>query len=173
MARARGERPTKLCMDWGCSAPRRPSNPSSGYTSPQPFASLEPRCTPRQYADRLQSRHSHGRLFLFNVMVTSTWRAKLSEYALDPYLITRGGLGSAGGYDLLPSKKHPANSVLFLSPEKCSGRIAPVVQPRRVPTTAEPTACRRGWASDLRRLVRTQRSTFAPIAPSDLSLIHI
>ena len=112
-------------------------------------------------------RHSHGRLFLFNVMVTSRWRAKLSEYALDPYLITRGGLGSAGGYDLLPSKKHPANSVLFLSPEKCSGRIAPVVQPRRVPTTTEPTACRRGWASDLRRLARTQRSSFVPIAPSD------
>ena len=33
-------------------------------------------CTPR---------HSHGRLFLFNTMVTSKWRAKLSEYALDPY----------------------------------------------------------------------------------------
>ena len=36
----------------------------------------------------------HGRLFLFNVMLTAHWRAKLSEYALDRYL------GAAhGGHD--------------------------------------------------------------------------
>ena len=115
---------------------------------------------------------SHGRLFLFNVMVTSTCRAKLSEYALDPYLkLTRGGLGSAGGYELLPSKQHPATSVLFLSPEKCSGKIAAVVQPQQLPTTAETIAPRRGREGDLRRLVQRsralQRRTATPIAPSD------
>ena len=120
-------------------------------------------------------RHSHGRLFLFNVMVSSTWRAKLSEYALDPYLkLTRGGLDSAGGYDLLPSKQHPANSVLFLAPEKCSGKMAAVVQPQRLPTTTEPIAPRRGWPGDSRRLVQSsramQRSSAAPIAPSGTRL---
>ena len=135
-------------------------NPSPRLNRAAHRASMLSACNPH---------HSHGRLFLFNVMVTSSWRAKLSEYALDPYLkLTRGGLGSTGGYDLLPSENHPANSVLFLSPEKCSGRMAPVVRPRRVPTTAEPkTACKCGWVSNRWRLARTQRSLFAPIAPSD------
>ena len=61
-------------------------------------------------------------------MVTSKWVAKLSEYALDPYLkLTRGRLGEAGGIDLLPSKQHPENSALFLSPEKCGGKMAAMV----------------------------------------------
>ena len=103
-------------------------------------------------------------------MVTSKWVAQLSEYALDPYLkLTRGGLGEAGGPDLLPSKQHPENSVLFLSPEKCGGRMAAEVQPQRLPTTTGPIAPRRGWASELRRRARrsgaTGRSAATPSAP--------
>ena len=166
-------------MGWGCSAPLRPSNPFIWLHLPNPSPRLN-RVAHCAGADSMLTasrptshpRHSHGRLFLYNVMISSTWRAKLSEYALNPYLkLTRGALESAGGYDALPSQQHPANSVLFLSPEKCSGRMAAIVQPRRLPITAEPTACRRGWASDLRRLARssraTQRSTFASIAPSE------
>ena len=120
-------------------------------------------------------RHSHGRVYLFNVMVTSTWRAKLSEYALDPYLkLTHGKLDSTGGYGLLPSKQHPVNTVLFLSPEKCSGKMAAAMQPQRLPITTRPIAPRRGWAGGLRRLAQssraTQHSTAAPIAPSDTEL---
>ena len=104
-------------------------------------------------------------------MVTSKWVAKLSEYALDPYLkLTRGGMGEAGGVDLLPPEQHPANSVLFLSPEKCSGQMAATVHPQRLPTSAKPIAPRRGWAGELRR--RAQRSgmprgTAAPSSSSD------
>ena len=114
-------------------------------------------CTPR---------HSHGRLFLFNTMVTSKWRAKLSEYALDPYLkLTRGRLGEAGGIDLQPPEEHPTDSVLFLSPEKCSGEMGATVQPQIwLPPTAEPIAPRHGWAAGLRRRA-THRSPFAATAP--------
>ena len=117
----------------------------------------------------------HGRLFLYTVLITSKWRAKLSEYALDPFLeLTRGGLSSAGGNELLPSEEHPASSVLFLSPEKCSGKMAAVVQPQRLPTTTEPIAPRRGWPGDPRRLAQSsramQRSSAAPIAPSGTRL---
>ena len=117
--------------------------------------------------------HSHGRLFLFNIMVTSNWRAKLSEYALDSYLkLTRGGLGEAGGYDLLPSEQHPANTVLFISPEKCSGKMAAAVQSQRPPTTTRPIAPRRGWAGGLRRRISqsaraSEHSAVEPIAPPD------
>ena len=105
-------------------------------------------------------------------MVTSQWRAKLSEYALDSYLkLTRGGLGEAGGIDLLPSKQHPATAALLLSPEKCSGQMAATVQPQRQPGTTGPIAPRRGWAGKLRRRVQssraTERSTPPPITPSD------
>ena len=92
-------------------------------------------------------------------MVTSNWRAKLSEYALDPYLkLTRGRLGEAGGIDLLPSKpeQHPATTALFLSPEKCSGKMAATVQTLWLPPSAKPVAPRRQWAGELRR--RAQRS---------------
>ena len=86
---------------------------------------------------------------MFNVFVTSAWRAKLSEYALDPYLkLTRGGLGEAGGYELLPSEQHPANSVLYVSPEKCGGQMPAGVQPQQQqPTRTETIAPRRGLRS--------------------------
>ena len=106
-------------------------------------------------------------------MVTSNWRAKLSEYALDSYLkLTRGRLGEAGGIDLLPSKQHPATSALFLSPEKCGGQMPGTVQPQeRQPVTTGPIAPRHGWAGELRRRVQssraTERSTPPPITPSD------
>ena len=86
-------------------------------------------------------------------MVTSNWRAKLSEYALDPYLkLTRGGLGEAGGIDLLPPEheQHPASSALFLSPEKCGGQMPGTVQPQPQPVTSGPIAPRHGWAGKLR-----------------------
>ena len=83
---------------------------------------------------------SHGRLFLFNVMVTSAWRAKLSEYALDRYLaFSYGGLGTSGGCHSLPlaQGKHgeqlPASSALYLPPEKSSGKMSRTsVQPQRL-----------------------------------------
>ena len=82
--------------------------------------------------------HHHGRLFLFNVLLTSKWRAKLAEAALEPYLnASHGGLGDIGGYDLLPSAhgEHSAqikaSSVLYLPPEKCSGQVA-VAQRKRM-----------------------------------------
>ena len=80
----------------------------------------------------------HGRLFLFNVLLTSKWRAKLSEAALEQYLnASHGGLGDTGGYDLLPSShgahggQIKSSSVLYLPPEKCSGQLA-VAQRRRL-----------------------------------------
>ena len=104
-------------------------------------------------------------------MVTSKWVAKLSEYALDPYLkLTRGGLGEAGGINLLPPKQHPENSMLFLSPEKCGGKMAATVHPQRLPTSAKPIATRRGLAGELRRRARRsgmQRGTAAPSTSSD------
>ena len=76
-------------------------------------------------------------------MVTSAWRAKLSEYALDRYLaFSSDGLSTAGGYHSLPSShgKHgeqlPASSALYLPPEKSSGKMA-AMQPQR-PHAAEP-----------------------------------
>ena len=140
-------------MGWGSSAPCRPSNPFTSvalYVSPTfRLASNVLHASTRMLTLCCHPHHSHGRLFLFNVFVTSAWRAKLSEYALDPYLkLTRGGLGEAGGYDLLPSEQHPANSVLFLSPEKCSGKMAADVQSQQQPTTAETIAPnRRGLRS--------------------------
>ena len=87
----------------------------------------------------LHSRgHHHGRLFLFNVLLTSKWRAKLAEAALEPYLnASHGGLGDTGGYNLLPSShgahggQIKASSVLYLPPEKCSGQLA-VAQRKRM-----------------------------------------
>ena len=91
----------------------------------------------------------HGRLFLFNVMMTASWRAKLSEYALDAYLTaSHGGLGTSGGYDLLPSShgEHGGqieeSAVLYLPPEKCSGKMA-IAQHRRLEASAATTERRR------------------------------
>ena len=104
-------------------------------------------------------------------MVTSNWRTKLSEYALDSYLkLTRGGWGEAGGINLLPSKQHSATSALFLSPEKCSGHMQGTLQPQRQPVTTGPIAPRHGWAGELRRRVQSSRATERtppPITPSD------
>ena len=95
----------------------------------------------------------HGRLFLFNVLLTSKWRAKLSEAALDQYLnASHGGLGDTGGYDLLPSShgEHggqiKSSSVLYLPPEKCSGQLA-VAQRRRIAEVSAAAAAERQAAA--------------------------
>ena len=67
----------------------------------------------------------HGRLFLFNVVVDAEWRAKLAEYALDPYLASHDEVGAAGGeHNLLPSSHDERGAqlpaALFLSPERCT-----------------------------------------------------
>ena len=99
----------------------------------------------------------HGRLFLFNVMLTASWRAKLSEYALDAYLsASHGGLGTSGGYDLLPSShgEHggqiEASAVLYLPPEKSSGKMA-IAQRRRLDASIAAAEQRRGSTASKKR----------------------
>ena len=83
----------------------------------------------------------HGRLFPCNVLITSEWRAKLSEYALGRYLaLSHGGQNGGSGYHSLPSAAHGKNNLaatIFLPPEKFSGKIQgkiAAVQPQRLPS---------------------------------------
>ena len=83
----------------------------------------------------------HGRLFPCNVLITSEWRAKLSEYALGRYLaLSHGGQNGRSGYHSLPSAAHGKNNLaatIFLPPEKFSGKIQgkiAAVQPQRLPS---------------------------------------
>ena len=98
----------------------------------------------------------HGRLFLFNVLLTSRWKAKLSEAGLDRYLhASQGDLGLAGGYDLLSghgahSRQLKARSVIYLAPEKCSGRVASA-QRRRMDAASKIKVCERPKEKPRRR----------------------
>ena len=82
----------------------------------------------------------HGRLFLFNIMITSKWRAKLSEYHLDPYLAAaRDGQGAEGEHSLSASHGERGGqlpSPFFLSPERFGGRL-PAMQSQLKPTWLE------------------------------------
>ena len=68
---------------------------------------------------------AHGGLLLHDVMLDGGWRAKLCEYRMDAL---RGGRGLGGSTLELLSPKHsarlPSSAVLFLPPERCSGRAA-------------------------------------------------
>ena len=86
----------------------------------------------------------HGRIFLFNIMIMSNWRAKLSEYHLEPYLAAaRDGRGAEGEHSLSASHGERGGqlpSPFFLSPERFGGRLPamqsqlnllrPVLRPR-------------------------------------------
>ena len=73
--------------------------------------------------------HLHGlgvynaKLFLGNVMITSTWRAKLAEFSLDHYLTTsHDEIGAANGEHNLLASSHDGRgallpAALFVSPE--------------------------------------------------------
>lgn len=82
----------------------------------------------------------HGRLFLFNIMITSKWRAKLSEYHLDPYLAAaRDGQGAEGEHSLSASHGERGGqlpSPFFLSPERFGGRL-PAMQSQLKPAWLE------------------------------------
>ena len=117
----------------------------------------------------------HGRWFLFNVMITSAWRAKLSEYALSRFLaLSNCGQSEASGYHSLPSahgeKKEQLAASIFIPPEKFSGKMQGVmaaVQPQRLPAAMglprakavahEPQS--RDVATGLLGRVRARRST--------------
>ena len=82
----------------------------------------------------------HGRLFAFNVMVTSAWHAKLSEYALGRYLaLSHCGQSEASGYHSLPSVAHGKDNLaasIFIPPEKFSGKMQgkrATIQSQRLP----------------------------------------
>ena len=114
------------CMGWGCSAPFVLNHASpSHHTHPSSFSF---------------ALLSHGRLFLFNVMITSKWRAKLSEYALDPYLAAaRDGRGAARERSLSSSHGERGGQLsppLFISPERFGGRL-PAMQSQLKPPWLE------------------------------------
>ena len=89
----------------------------------------------------------HGRLFLFNVMVTTAWRAKLCEYHLDNYLAASHDvdeMGVADGeHNLLPSSQHDGRGALlpaklFVAPEtdtvrRCDSKPNPKPEPEPNP----------------------------------------
>ena len=117
----------------------------------------------------------HGRLFLFNVLLTFKWKAKLAEAALDGYLhASHGGLGDAGGYELLPSShgehgnRLKAAAVLYLPPEKCSGQVAVAQRKRLAAVRASNAAARE---CDTNSSCAPQQSTSVAMALCRGSLI--
>ena len=65
----------------------------------------------------------HGRLFPSNVLITASWRAKLAEYGLDPYIsASTSDTGSKNHGTVLNNLT--AETVMFVPPERSNGGTA-------------------------------------------------